>query len=53
MCCVLSMALPCNEEVPVAVSVLGVTLFPKQGCCMSIEDLKGGAPDSYEMESRE
>lgn len=33
-CCVNSTAIPCNEEVPLAVSVLGLTLFPKCGCCM-------------------
>ena len=33
-CLVCSAALPCNEEVPVAVSVLGLTVFPKFGCCI-------------------
>lgn len=37
---VVSAALPCNEEVPVAISVLGATVFPKCGCCIKIGDLK-------------
>lgn len=27
-------AIPCNKEVPVAVTILGLTVFPKQGFCM-------------------
>mmetsp|Transcript_6285 Transcript_6285/g.5131 ORF Transcript_6285/g.5131 Transcript_6285/m.5131 type:complete len:125 (-) Transcript_6285:130-504(-) len=42
-CCqlVISAALPCNEEVPVAVAVLGATLYPKCGFCVKIGDIKG------------
>ena len=35
-CCVCSAALPCNEEVPVAVNVMGLTLFPKVACCATV-----------------
>ena len=51
--CVVSGAFPCNSEVPVAVSALGLTVFPKCGCCVKIGDLKGGDSDyvnSQEME---
>ena len=37
---VASAALPCNKEVPVAVSAFGVTVYPKCGCCLKIGDLK-------------
>ena len=37
---VVSAALPCNQEVPIAVSILGLTVFPKCGCCVSIKDIK-------------
>ncbi len=33
-------ALPCNKEVPIAISILGLTLYPKVGCCVKIGDLK-------------
>jgi hypothetical protein len=33
-CAVCTAAFPCNEEVPVAVSALGLTVFPKVGCCL-------------------
>ncbi len=33
-CCVCSGALPCNDEVPIAVSALGLTVFPTCGCCI-------------------
>lgn len=48
-CTVVSMAFPCNDEVPVAVTALGVTLYPRRGCCLKIADLKK-APEDYEME---
>ncbi|GAX13237.1 hypothetical protein FisN_17Hu171 [Fistulifera solaris] len=36
VCCgVLSCAIPCNDEVPVAVAVAGLTLYPKCGFCIS------------------
>lgn len=37
---VVSGALPCNKEVPVALSMFGLTVFPKCGCCIKIGDLK-------------
>jgi hypothetical protein len=40
---VISGAFPCNEEVPVAISVLGLTIFPKVGCCVKIGELKGNS----------
>jgi hypothetical protein len=34
-CCVVcSSAFPCNEEVPVAITALGLTVFPTCGCCL-------------------
>ena len=33
-CAVCSAAFPCNNDVPVAVSVLGATLYPTCGCCI-------------------
>ena len=33
-CAVASAAVPCNDEVPVALSVAGLTVFPKFGCCI-------------------
>jgi len=46
-CCqfVISAALPCNEEVPVAVSIFGATLYPKFGCCVKIGDIRGNEMD--------
>jgi len=39
-CCVVaSAAVPCNKEVPVAVSVAGITLFPKFGCCVRQKEI--------------
>jgi hypothetical protein len=37
-CTVLSAAVPCNEEVPLTVNLLGLTLYPKPGCCMSLKE---------------
>lgn len=35
VCCVVcNAAFPCNEEVPVAVVVGGLMLYPKCGCCV-------------------
>jgi hypothetical protein len=42
---VVSGALPCNKEVPVAVTIAGLTLFPKVGCCLKISDIKGNGSD--------
>eukprot|EP00543_Licmophora_paradoxa_P004527 CAMPEP_0202448044 /NCGR_PEP_ID=MMETSP1360-20130828/6836_1 /ASSEMBLY_ACC=CAM_ASM_000848 /TAXON_ID=515479 /ORGANISM="Licmophora paradoxa, Strain CCMP2313" /LENGTH=133 /DNA_ID=CAMNT_0049065413 /DNA_START=96 /DNA_END=497 /DNA_ORIENTATION=+ len=50
---VLSGAVPCNKEVPVAVSLLGATLYPKCGCCVKIGDIKGGSGDYVESEEME
>lgn len=33
-CLVANGAVPCNNEVPVAVAILGVMLYPKVGCCV-------------------
>ena len=33
-CLAISAALPCDEEVPPAVNILGLGLYPKCGCCM-------------------
>lgn len=33
-CCVCSAAFPCNQEVPVAISACGITVFPECGCCI-------------------
>jgi hypothetical protein len=38
-CIVVSAAIPCNEEVPLAVSVLGLTLYPVQGCCVQQKEI--------------
>ena len=38
-CSVASAALPCNDEVPVAVSVLGLTLYPKCGCMVPMKEI--------------
>lgn len=53
-CCnvVISAALPCNSEVPVAVSLFGATVFPKVGCCIKIGDLKKKADDYQENMER-
>ncbi|GAX22523.1 hypothetical protein FisN_14Hh145 [Fistulifera solaris] len=34
-CAVMSCAFPCNEEVPVAVSLVGLNLYPKCGLCLT------------------
>lgn len=50
---VISGAIPCNKEVPVALTVLGLTIFPKVGCCVKIGDIQGKGGDyvnSNEME---
>ena len=33
-CWVTSLAIPCNDEVPMAVALAGLTLYPKLGCCI-------------------
>jgi len=38
-CLVVSAAVPCNEEVPVAVSIAGLTVFPKFGCCIRQKEI--------------
>ena len=38
-CCVASAALPCNDEVPVALSVAGLTVYPKCGCCVPMKEI--------------
>ena len=40
MCCVvLSAAFPCNNEVPVACTVMGMTMYPKCGCCVPQKEI--------------
>ena len=39
LCAVCSAAIPCNDEVPVAVTVLGLTLYPTVGCCVVQKDI--------------
>jgi len=34
-CAVCSAAVPCNEEVPVALALAGIMVYPKCGCCVS------------------
>lgn len=38
-CLVVSAAVPCNEEVPLAVSVLGLTCYPTCGCCVQQKEI--------------
>mmetsp|Transcript_21158 Transcript_21158/g.24359 ORF Transcript_21158/g.24359 Transcript_21158/m.24359 type:complete len:130 (-) Transcript_21158:407-796(-) len=40
-CCCISCqgAFPPNEEVPLAVTILGCTLYPNAGCCVSVKSL--------------
>mmetsp|Transcript_10103 Transcript_10103/g.14499 ORF Transcript_10103/g.14499 Transcript_10103/m.14499 type:complete len:136 (-) Transcript_10103:1514-1921(-) len=33
-CMVATAAFPCNDEVPIALTILGCTLYPKCGCCV-------------------
>jgi hypothetical protein len=40
MAVVCSAAIPCNEEVPVAVTIAGLTLYPKCGLCLKQKALK-------------
>mmetsp|Transcript_44097 Transcript_44097/g.64808 ORF Transcript_44097/g.64808 Transcript_44097/m.64808 type:complete len:133 (+) Transcript_44097:50-448(+) len=49
---VMTGAFPCNSEVPVAVSILGLTLYPKVGCCVKIGEITGHEDyvNSEEME---
>ena len=44
-CIVCSAALPCNEEVPIVLSVAGLTLYPKCGCCIK----QGVSSDQSQM----
>jgi len=39
-CLVVSAAIPCNEEVPIAVTIAGLTIFPKCGVCITQKALK-------------
>jgi hypothetical protein len=39
LCAVISAAIPCNEEVPLAVSCIGLTLYPKCGCCIKQKEI--------------
>jgi hypothetical protein len=39
MCLVVSAAIPCNNEVPVAVAIAGLTLYHKCGFCIQQRDL--------------
>jgi hypothetical protein len=37
---VVDAAFPCNEDVPLAVTILGLTLFPKVGACLTVAQIK-------------
>lgn len=39
-CLVVSAAVPCNNEVPLAVNILGCNLYPKCGCCVTVGDIQ-------------
>ena len=48
---VISAAVPCNKEVPVAISILGATIYPKCGYCITIGDAtKKDVEDSQEID---
>lgn len=50
---VITGAIPCNKEVPVAFTILGLTVFPKCGCCVKIGDIRakdGDYVNSNQME---
>ena len=38
-CLITSAAFPCNDEVPAALTVLGVTLYPEVGCCKHLSEI--------------
>lgn len=50
---IVNAALPCNKEVPVAVSMFGCTVFPKVGCCIKVGDLKKKDSDYVKSEAME
>jgi hypothetical protein len=54
-CCnaVISAAIPCNKEVPVALSLCGCTVFPKCGCCVKIGELHAKDDDYVSQEKME
>mmetsp|Transcript_18168 Transcript_18168/g.50433 ORF Transcript_18168/g.50433 Transcript_18168/m.50433 type:complete len:156 (+) Transcript_18168:347-814(+) len=37
-CLAITAAIPCDEEVPPALAIAGLTLYPKCGCCMPIKE---------------
>ena len=40
-CCVESCAWPCgSDDVPLACGLLGLTCYPKLGCCLSVKSIK-------------
>ena len=39
LCAVISAAIPCNQEVPLAVTVLGLTVYPKCGFCIQQKEI--------------
>jgi hypothetical protein len=40
LCClVVSAAIPCTDEVPAAVTIAGLTIYPKVGCCMPMKEI--------------
>jgi hypothetical protein len=43
-CAVVSGAIPCNKEVPVALTIAGLTIYPKVGLCMQQRDLFDNEP---------
>ena len=38
-CVVVSAALPPTDEVPAAVTIAGLTLYPKVGCCVPMKEI--------------
>ena len=40
-CCAITAAFPCDKEVPALVTIAGLTLYPKTGCCMPIKEAMG------------
>eukprot|EP00980_Cylindrotheca_fusiformis_P018580 scaffold6158_cov67-Cylindrotheca_fusiformis.AAC.1 len=37
-CLAITAAVPCDSEVPALVTVAGLTVYPKVGCCMPIKE---------------
>jgi len=48
-CCVQSVAIPPNKEVPSTLALLGLQCYPKCGCCRKLKSLSGAPPTAQEM----